>query len=90
MGGYAISVNRFLSLTLSHHSPSVTSTLRSHSFPSIMPLVPHLLPLFPTWPGRFPLLRPLSGWSPETANIFQLSETRIGVVSRRPICYKRL
>ena len=32
MGGYAISVNRFLSLTLSHHSPSVTSTLRPHSF----------------------------------------------------------
>ena len=25
MGGYAISVNRFLSLTLSHHSPRVMS-----------------------------------------------------------------
>ena len=33
MDGYAISVNRFLSLTLSHHSPSVTSTLHPHSFP---------------------------------------------------------
>ena len=42
MGGYVISVNRFLSLTLSHHSLSVTSPyvptpflplrFRSHAF----------------------------------------------------------
>ena len=32
MGGYTKSMNHFLSLTLSHHSPSVTSTLRPHSF----------------------------------------------------------
>ena len=48
MGGYAISVNRFLSLTLSLII-SVTSTLRPHSFPSITPLVPRFLPPFPTW-----------------------------------------
>ena len=48
MGGYVMSVNRFLSLTLSPHSPSVTSTLRPHSFPSVTPLVPRFLPPFPT------------------------------------------
>ena len=42
MGGYVISVNRFLSLTLCHHSPSVMSpciptpflplNFRSHAF----------------------------------------------------------
>ena len=29
-------MNHFLSLTLSHHYPSVMSTLRPHSFPSVM------------------------------------------------------
>ena len=65
MGGYGISVNRFLSLTLSHHSPTVTSTLRPNSFPSVTPLVPRFLPLFPTRPVRFAPLCPLSGWSPQ-------------------------
>ena len=68
MGGYGISVNCYLSLTLSHHSPSVTSTLHPHSFPSITPFVPRFLPPFPTWAVRFAPLCPLSGWSPETAN----------------------
>ena len=67
MGGYAISVNRFLSLTLSLII-SVTSTLRPHSFPSVTPLVPRFLPPFPTWPVRFAPLGPLSGWSSEMAN----------------------
>ena len=65
MGGYAISMNRFLSLTLALII-SVTSTLRPNSFPSVTPLVPRFLPPFPTWPVRFAPLCLLSGWSPET------------------------
>ena len=58
-------MNHFLSLTLSHHYPSVTSTLRPHSFPSIMHSGPTLSSAFSHL--VYPLLL-LSGWSLETAN----------------------
>ena len=72
MGGYAIRVNHFLSLTLSLII-SVTSAcvptpfLPLRFFGPTLP-VPRFLPPFPTWPVRFAPLCPLSGWSPETAN----------------------
>ena len=66
----SLRVNRFLSLTLSHHYPSVTSTLSPHSFPSVMRSGPTLSSAFSHLVCP---LRLLSGWSPETANnLFKL------------------
>ena len=63
MGGYAIRVNRFLSLTLSLII-SVTSPLLSFRYasgPTLYSALSHLH-------VRLAPLCPLSGWSPETAN----------------------
>ena len=58
MGGYVINLNGFLFLTFSHDWLGVTSTLRPHSFPSIMLLRFWSHAFFhPFPPGMFASLR---------------------------------
>ena len=82
MGGYAIRVNRFLSLTLSLII-SVTSSLLSFCYasgPTLYSALSHL-------PVRLAPLCPLSSWSSETANIWHARGTGLARSNpRNPLC----